>query len=347
LAAASITPMKRLAACVWLAAAVSAEPVLLTFDGQGNLLRQGAAVIRRGGYAYVSRDALRGASSALVKDDRDAIHPVLWVTGDDPDAGVAEVWIGAQAPAGPDDAGRELKRARTASHEAQVKSSVDSGGFGIIYLLDCGSRHGVEDGPLYDEHGYLAGWHATRVVNGGNSSFGVPVSRLQEFQHDLRLTLEQWNRERGAFPDEHYRNGLAYLWSSDFEGALFYFRKAVQSAPGSARAWFHLAFVEGKTGHEKTKIECYRKAVELAPDFADAHYYLGFGLIMAGDRQGAEAELKRLKELKSPLAEKLEGFLRLLHVDPLPARRRSRPSEDPRRGRAQLEGAGGRELRGP
>jgi tetratricopeptide (TPR) repeat protein len=311
-----------------------AEPVLLTYDAQGKLLGQGAAAIRPGGYAFVSRELLRGASTGLVKDDRDAIHPVLWVTSDDPDAGVAEVWIGNQAPAGPDPAGRKVERVRTSNHESRVKNAIEPGVFGTIYVLDCGSQHGIEEGPLYDEHGYLAGWHTTRIVNGGHVSFGVPVSRFELFAHGLHLTLDEWNRAGGSRQDEHYRNGLAYLWSSDFEGALFYFRKAVQAAPSNPRAWFHLAFVEGKAGHEQRKLECYRRAVGLKPDFAEAHYYLGFGLLMAGEREEAEGVLKRLKELKSPLADKLQGFMEAVHVDRLPPRLIEAPKADPRRPRA-------------
>jgi hypothetical protein len=326
--------MKYLAALVCLAGVLRADTVFLAFDGEGNLLRKGAVAVRPGGYAIVSREVLRGASAAVVKDDQDRIHPVLWIASDDPDAGLAEVWIGAQAPAGPDYAGDGVKRVRTDTHESQIAKSQESGGFGLIYKLDCGARHGLEEGPLYDEHGLLAGWHTTRVVDGGNSSFGLPASRFNLFARDLHLSLADWNRINPAEKEAPYRKGLAYLWSEDFDGALFYLRKAVEADSKNARAWFHLGFVEGKTGHGTRKIECYRKAIELAPEFADAHYYLGFGLLMAGDREGAESSLERLKSLKSPLAEKLEGFLKAVHVDELPRRRAQPKKLLPAQGRA-------------
>src|SRR5271157_4450727 len=84
------------------AASAAAEPVLLVHDAQGRLLRQAPAVLRARGEALIAREALYGASSAVVMDDAHALNPVLWVLAEDRDSGVLRVYVGAQAPPGPD-----------------------------------------------------------------------------------------------------------------------------------------------------------------------------------------------------------------------------------------------------
>ncbi|MBE0658530.1 MAG: hypothetical protein IH602_12635, partial [Bryobacteraceae bacterium] len=69
---------------------------LFTYGPGGQLLSESEAAIRAGGSAYVSRDALFGATAASVMDARGAMHQVLWISADDPELGVAIVWIGFQ-----------------------------------------------------------------------------------------------------------------------------------------------------------------------------------------------------------------------------------------------------------
>ncbi|MBI5084674.1 MAG: tetratricopeptide repeat protein [Acidobacteria bacterium] len=296
--------------------ALRAETVLLAHDGNGGLLRQAPAVLRTGGLALVGREALFGAASASIIDDEGRLHPVLWISAEDADAGVLEVFVGAQAPPGPHAASSMGNRVRVAGHAAGVRSTKEAGGFGIISRLDCGGPK--EQGePLYDEHGMLAGWHATREIDGQVLAFAVPLARFESNSRTIHVLLSDWNNSRSREKEAAYQRGMGHLWVEDFDGALFYFRKAVESQPENGRAWYHLAFAEGKSGHGKAKTSCYKKAVELDPGFAPAHYYLGFALLMNGDRDGALAEYKKLKELDESWATRLKLFLDAAHVDVL------------------------------
>jgi tetratricopeptide (TPR) repeat protein len=306
----------KLSICLILAcAALRAEPVLLTYDGSGRLLRQDRAVVRAGGFALAPRDALFGAASATLLDDNGRLHPVLWISADDADAGVLELYIGAQAPRGPDPATALGKRVKTPDHEASVRYTKESGGFGVISRLDCGGPADTRSGPLYDEHGLLAGWHAVKVVDGQILAFAIPLARLDAVNATRHLSLAQWNAAHDAAREADYQRGLGHLWADDFEGASYYFRKATESDPANARAWYHLAFAEGKLGHGKAKTAAYRKAVELDPAFPPAHYYLGFSLLMNGDRDGAVKEYEQLKKLDASWALRLKLFLDTAHVD--------------------------------
>lgn len=294
---------------------LGAEPLLLTYDGTGRLLRQDRAVVRPGGYALAPRDALLGAASATLLDDTGGIHPVLWISADDADAGVLELYVGAQAPRGPDPASAPGKRVKTTDHEASIRYTKESGGFGVISRLDCGGAADTRSGPLYDEHGLLLGWHAIKVVDGQPLAFAIPLARLDAINATLHLSLAQWNAAHDPTREADYQRGLGHLWADDFDGALYYFRKATETQPGNARAWYHLAFAEGKLGHGKAKTASYRKAVELDPSFPPAHYYLGFSLLMAGDRDGAVKEYEQLKKLDAGWALRLKLFIDAAHVD--------------------------------
>jgi hypothetical protein len=300
-----------------LAAAVSlqAEPVLLTYGPAGEFLQQARTVIRPGGLALAPRHALLGAASAAVLDDQGRVHPVLWISGQDIDAGVAELFIGAQAPAGPDPASAIGKVVKTSSHEARVRYTKESGGFGIVSRLDCGGPSDALSGPMYDEHGLLLGWHAIKVIDGQNLAFGIPLGRFDDISRTLHLSLSAWNAQIQPALEADYQLGLGHLWADDFDGARFYFLRATQAQPANARAWYHLAFAEGKLGHGKAKTAAYRTAVELDPTFPPARYYLGFSLLMAGDVAGATQQWKELKKLDIGWAARLRLFLDAAHVD--------------------------------
>jgi hypothetical protein len=316
-----------MALLVFTAAALRAETVLLTHDASGNLLRQAPAALRKGGLALVPRDAFFGAKSARLIDPDGRMHPVLWISAEDADAGVLEVFVGAQAPAGPDAASSLGRNVLAEGHQASVENTKEAGGFGVISRLDC---RGAKEagGPLYDEHGLLAGWHATREIDGQVLAFAIPLSRFDAISQTMRLSIEDWNVKRDRGRESAYQRAMGHLWVEDFDGALFYFRKAVEAEPQNARAWYHLAFAEGKSGHGKAKTACYKKAVDLDPGFAPAHYYLGFSLLLNGDRDGALAEYKKLKVLDEGWALRLRLFLDAAHVDVL---EKGSPAEHARR----------------
>jgi hypothetical protein len=206
-------------------------------------------------------------------------------------------------------------------HSARAGEYRDSGGFGLVARLSC-SGIGEVSGPLYNEHGFLAGWHSVRTVNGQPLTFAIPMERVSSGLTPIQpVGLAAWDGQRKAEADEIYSKALAYMWAGDYEGAAFYWRKAREAEPGNARTWYHLAFAEGKTGHSREKTRCFRKAIELQPRFAAAHYDLGIGLALSGDRDGAMNEVKALKLIDEGLSRRLEGFLGVVHTDELPAKK--------------------------
>jgi tetratricopeptide (TPR) repeat protein len=235
---------------------------------------------------------------------------------------VVELFVGRQAPAGPDAATGLATETRSAGHVARAGEYRELGGYGMVARLACaGGGHEVS-GPLFDQHGFLAGWHAVRVVDGQTLAFALPLERLKEGLTEVApVSVAEWNRQRKPEADEVYAQAMGHVWAGDFEGAAYYWRKASEVEPENARTWFHLAFMEGKTGHSQAKTRCFRKAIALQPDFAEAHYNLGIGLALACDREGALAEVKALRQIDQGLANRLSGFLGIEHTDELPGKK--------------------------
>lgn len=311
--------------CLWpatlCAISLCAEPVLLVHDQSGALLRQVNVVVRPEGKVLAAREALYGAASAVLLDEHGGMNPVISMTAEDRDSGTVELFAGRQVPPGPDAAAQPATNVTSGGHSATAGEYRSSGGFGLVARLSCSGK-GEASGPLYNEHGFLAGWHAVREVNGQPIVFAIPMERVAAgLARTTPAAIAEWDRKRNNAADEIYSKALAYMWSGDFEGAAFYWRKAREAEPANARTWYHLAFAEGKTGHSKEKTRCFRKAIELQPRFAEAHYDLGIGLALSGDRDGAMNEVKALKPIDESLSKRLEGFLGVMHTDELPAKK--------------------------
>lgn len=305
-------------ALVLYAGWLSGETVLLSHDEGGRLLRQSPALFRRNGLVLASRDALIGAKRAVVLDDSGRPHPVVFISGEDADAGVVELFVGLQAPQGPAAASTFSRKLHTAGHGSEAGDLKERGAFGEVAVLECQpGREGHDDGPVFDEQGLFAGWHVTRDVDGRQVFFAVPAARFEEMSQTTNLPLEAWSAAIDPRREQDYRRAMGHLWSLEFDGALFYFRKATEAEPGNARAWLHRGFAEGKQGHGQARLDCYQKAVQLAPRLPEAHYYLGFVRLMRGEIDEARRQHERLKELKSPFAERLLRFIDSAHVDVL------------------------------
>ncbi len=73
---------------------------LLTYDAAGALRGSWPALAAQPGHVIAPREALLAAARAAYLDEQFRLHPVLWLSGDDPDAGLAELFVGYQLRAG-------------------------------------------------------------------------------------------------------------------------------------------------------------------------------------------------------------------------------------------------------
>jgi hypothetical protein len=293
-----------------------AQTVVVLRDAQGRELRRVPALATAGGSCILPRGALTGAASAVLADSGKESR---LISGESADFDLARLWFGAPAEQmafAPMPAQGTL---HTASHQTQVEKPFDSPNFGMLWRLRTDKGSPRDGQVLYDTDNRPVAWYSPRVVEGQLFSFAVPPERLTALTPVL-AGLEEWNARRNVKLDDTYQRAIGYMWVEDYEGASYYLRELVKLEPRNARAWFHLAFAEGKRGKGSERIVCYQKALQLDNDIAEAHYNLALAMIMKGDNGAAEEHLAQLYRIQSPLAEKLAGFVGIIHVDTHPGK---------------------------
>jgi len=293
-----------------------AQTVVVLRDVQGRELRRVPAAVTADGGCVLSRTALIGAASAVLPESG---RESKLVTGENVDFDLARLWFG---PLGQGTAFAPMTGQgdlHTAQHQTKVEKPFDSPNFGMLWRLRTEKGSPRDGQVLYDAENRAVAWYSARVIEGQLFSFALPPDRLTTFTPVL-AGLEEWNARRNAKLDDLYQRAAGYMWVEDYEGASYYFREMVKLDSRNARAWFHLAFAEGKRGKGSERIACYRKALELDNNIAEAHYNLALAMIMKGDNAAAEEHLAQLYRIQSPLAEKLAGFVGIIHVDTHPGK---------------------------
>jgi tetratricopeptide (TPR) repeat protein len=300
-------------AALLCAASALAQPVSVSIrDAHARELRRAEALVFDSGLV-IDRDALRGAFEVALPGG-DVTRLLL---GEDRDAGLALLWH----PSAEVKSTRLMpgEKVRTSAHQTEAEREFDLGSFGPLWRLQT-RRDDPEVGrPLFVEDGRWAGWHVARKIDGQLFSFALPAERVRDLRRAGLWRLDEWNAARNEPFEEAYSRAMGYLWIQDFEGAGFYLNKAITAAPRDARARFHRAFVDGKRGRAQDRLAGYRRVIELDPGLAEARYNLAIVCLMANDEATARAQALALRQLVSPLAEKVEGFLGLIHVDTHPA----------------------------
>jgi hypothetical protein len=296
-----------------LCAVCPAQPFTVSVrDAQARELRRVEALVFESGLA-IGREALRGAFEVVLMGG----VPTRLLLGEDRDAGLALLW---HPPA-------EVKVTRplagdklyTSIHSTVAEKEADLGSFGPLWRLKTSRDDPEGSRPLLAEDGRWAGWHVARRIDGQLFSFALPVERVRSLRRTTLLRLDEWSAARNEPFEEAYARAMGYLWIQDFDGADFYINKAITALPRHARARFHRAFIDGKRGRAKDRAAGYLRAIELDPALAEARYNLAIVSLMADDEATARRQALALRQLTSPLAEKIENFLGLIHVDTHPS----------------------------
>ncbi len=99
----------------------------------------------------------------------------------------------------------------------------------------------------------------------------------QEINREMKrnedeFTAVQWN-EKGM---ERYNR-------KDYQGAIEYFRKAIELDHKYASPWNNMGSAYGYLGNYNKEIECYRKAIELDPKYATPWSNMGYSYACLGD----------------------------------------------------------------
>jgi len=125
-----------------------------------------------------------------------------------------------------------------------------------------------------------------------------------------------------AFYNDAYNNvaqakDLLAAEKPDKKKADKLFKKAIDHADDALKldaSYYEALNLQGfswrKLGNYKKSLEAYAACLKIQPDYAPAIEYYGQALLESGDTAGAQAQLARLKELKSDdLAKQLEDAI--------------------------------------
>lgn len=115
---------------------------------------------------------------------------------------------------------------------------------------------------------------------------------LEQAETILRQAVAQAPRSLPAL----YQLGRLLLWQGRFEEAAALLERCARLAPQAPDV--HLDLARALSGAEKGEaLDAYRRALELTPEHSELRYGFAMALLRSGDRDAAEAELTRYREL--------------------------------------------------
>ena len=121
-------------------------------------------------------------------------------------------------------------------------------------------------------------------------------AQKQEINREVKrnedeFTAVQWN-EKGM---ERYNR-------KDYQGAIEYFRKAIELDPKLATPWNIMGYTYGELGDYNKEIKCCRKAIELDPKYATPWNKMGYAYGKLGDYNKAIECCRKAIELDPKFA---------------------------------------------
>lgn len=105
--------------------------------------------------------------------------------------------------------------------------------------------------------------------------------------------------KRQIDPAQAYQEGVAALQAQDYKLAEKKFADVLSIAGDSPEANFYMGLAKIGRGKEKTSVRYFKKAIEQRNNFVEAREQLALVLLATSDREGAEAQLAALRDMRS------------------------------------------------
>jgi len=149
--------------------------------------------------------------------------------------------------------------------------------FGTVIQITCPISPGSSGSPVMNMRGEVIGVAAFQMVQGQNLNFAIPVSYVKALKagEGVEITATDFVSTRLIEALEDPFDQGEILFSRDqYEGAIPYFKKAVEKNPFHAEAYYYLGFCYKETGATDA-VDAFKKAIEIKPDYVEAYYQLG------------------------------------------------------------------------
>lgn len=264
-----------------------------TFDSKGNSLSRGSGFFVAADRVITNRHVIEKSSRVeihLVDGKKFIAKGVLAVDGEG-DLAMLQVDLPAALAVA-------LPISRTVPQEGEsilvvgnpfgLEGSVSNGivsavreisGYGKIIQITAPISPGSSGSPVVNMYGQVVGVATLQAAEGQSLNFAVPAERIfqlkvSELQSVSTLSAVTQKNKR-ATAERLYSQGVAMLSRDDYNRALPYFEKAVETDPSYAEAWYQAGFSYGILGRHADALKASKQAAKLRPEWAETYVNIG------------------------------------------------------------------------
>lgn len=149
--------------------------------------------------------------------------------------------------------------------------------FDTVIQITCPISPGSSGSPVMNMMGEVIGVATFQMVQGQNLNFAIPVSNVKALKasEGVKLTdADIVSTDLIESMESPFDQGQILFSRDQYEGAIPYFKKAVEKDPFHAEAFYYLGICYRKTGTTEA-VDAFKKAIEIDPNYVNAYYELG------------------------------------------------------------------------
>ena len=149
--------------------------------------------------------------------------------------------------------------------------------FGTVIQITCPISPGSSGSPVMNMLGEVIGVATFQMVQGQNLNFAIPISHAKALKsaEGVEIAAADFvSTQLIEALEDPFDKGQILFSREQYEGAIPYFKKAVEKDPFHAEAYYYLGICYRETGATDA-IDAFKKAIEINPDYIEAYYELG------------------------------------------------------------------------
>jgi tetratricopeptide (TPR) repeat protein len=283
--------------------------LIQTFDSSDQPLGQGSGFfISAGGKLVSNRHVFRDAHRAEVQWGK-AKYPITGVISENSRFDLAVLAVGTKRrPTIPLNINENLPKVGESvvvigspmGLEATVSTGIVSAvrhieNVGNIIQITCPISPGSSGSPVLNMDGEVIGVATFQFREGQNLNFAIPIARLKDLnpvEGNALTSIIYEDSDLLQAVDNPFDRGVILFNQQQYEGAISFFRKAVEEEPGNAEAFYYLGICYRETGAANA-VQAFKSAIDLKPYYQEAYVELGITYIRLNIPSEAIKALKK------------------------------------------------------
>lgn len=149
--------------------------------------------------------------------------------------------------------------------------------FDTVIQITCPISPGSSGSPVMNMMGEVIGVATFQMVQGQNLNFAIPISHVIALKATEGVKLTDANivsTDLIESMENPFDQGYILFSREQYEGAIPYFKKAVEKDPFHAEVFYYLGMCYRETGATEA-VDAFKKAIEINPNYVKAYYDLG------------------------------------------------------------------------